>query len=152
MRSTSAAGRFSPPLWRCSVVSIVLILSNPFTAYMVLGIMTTSSSFQRSAACFPSPSEALILQALSPLWRDTLVSTEPLHSVMPSNRSGLAGELLRQDSRPSSDSSQGPAGGAQSVKTKPVWANQGFSSYMDFLRLPSRSPHGADTSQIQCLK
>ncbi len=47
---------------------------------------------------------------------------------------------------------QGPAGGGQSVITKPVWANQGFSSYMDFLRLPSRSPHCADTSQIQCLK
>jgi hypothetical protein len=47
---------------------------------------------------------------------------------------------------------QGPAGGGQSVITEPVWANQGFSSYMDFIRLPSRSPHCADTSQIQCLK
>ena len=46
----------------------------------------------------------------------------------------------------------GPAGGGQSVITEPVWANQGFSSYMDFIRLPSRSPHCADTSQIQCLK
>ncbi len=47
---------------------------------------------------------------------------------------------------------QGPAGGGQSVITEPVWANQGFSSFMDFLRLPSRSPHCADTSQIHCLK
>ena len=47
---------------------------------------------------------------------------------------------------------QGPAGGGQSVITEPVWANQGFSSYMDFIRLPSRIPHCADTSQIHCLK
>ena len=74
-------------------------------------------------------------------------ATTPIGSSFPPHAGQLADSFRLHHAR-----GQGPAGGGQSVITKPVWANQGFSSYMDFLGIPSRSPHCADTSQIQCLK